>query len=152
MKLVVVYVGQARSEFDTLMGNYITRVTKPYTIEMVRIKPAGFDREKSIEREERELRECIASRKPRSVYILDEHGTQFSTRDCISIIEKQLLDGGDMMFIIGGSYGLNREFCQQYKTLALSKMTLPHEFARLILIEQLYRSVDTIKGGNYHHQ
>jgi 23S rRNA (pseudouridine1915-N3)-methyltransferase len=84
---------------------------------------------------------------------LDEHGKQFSS-DSFSqfLLKQQQLSTKSLVFVIGGSYGLDKEVLDaaQYK-MSLSAMTLPHQLARLVFAEQLYRAFTIIKGEKYHH-
>jgi len=57
----------------------------------------------------------------------------------------------DVAFLIGGAYGLADDLIDEADvTLSLSRMTLPHEFARLVLLEQLYRAGTMLRGEPYH--
>ena len=54
-------------------------------------------------------------------------------------------------FVIGGSYGLSREVKQRADLrLSMSRMTFPHQMARMILSEQIYRAFEIASGGKYH--
>lgn len=59
----------------------------------------------------------------------------------------------NLTFIIGGSYGLDLELFADipHDTLKISDFVLPHSLAFLILLEQIYRSHEIIKGSGYHH-
>ena len=67
-------------------------------------------------------------------------------------LDKLMLDGkSDIAFIIGGSTGLSREIEKNADLkLSLSKMTFPHQLARIILLEQIYRAFKIIRGETYH--
>lgn len=68
------------------------------------------------------------------------------TIDSISISGKSTVD-----FIIGGSYGLSNEVKQRADLrLSMSKMTFPHQMARMILSEQIYRAFEILSNGKYH--
>ena len=68
------------------------------------------------------------------------------TIDSISIRGKSTVD-----FIIGGSYGLSNEVKQRADLrLSMSKMTFPHQMARMILSEQIYRAFEISSNGKYH--
>ena len=57
----------------------------------------------------------------------------------------------DIVFIIGGSYGLSQEIKQKAKMhLSFSKMTFPHQLFRVILLEQIYRAYKIINNESYH--
>ncbi len=58
----------------------------------------------------------------------------------------------EIVFVIAGSLGWSDELRNSlYKKISLSKMTIPHELARLVLMEQIYRGVTIIKKKEYHH-
>ena len=59
--------------------------------------------------------------------------------------------GRDLAFVVGGAYGLDESLQQQCdEIIRLSDMTLPHELARLVLLEQIYRGNTILKGEPYH--
>ena len=79
-------------------------------------------------------------------------GKQQSSEELARSIEKWGVDGfSTLNFIIGSSYGLSEQVksaCLQ--RLSMSKMTFPHQLARVMLLEQIYRSFQIIKGTKYH--
>ena len=85
--------------------------------------------------------------------LLDEHGTQLSTPEVAAKIETlQNNSAKEVVFIIGGAYGINDEVKAEADFVwSLSPLVFPHQLVRLILIEQLYRAFDVLNGGNYHH-
>lgn len=83
---------------------------------------------------------------------LTREGKRWSTRDLASQIDDlQTYGGGGLAFAIGGTHGLGAEVLARAHTrLSLSSMTLPHELARLVLTEQLYRVGTILRGEPYH--
>lgn len=84
---------------------------------------------------------------------LDEHGEEW-TSVALADFLRQHRDRGtkEVAFVIGGPLGLSPELLQRaHRKLALSRMTLPHELARLMLLEQLYRAFTIIQGEPYHN-
>jgi 23S rRNA (pseudouridine1915-N3)-methyltransferase len=55
------------------------------------------------------------------------------------------------VFLVGGAYGFSDEMRKTYPLISLSKMTFPHDVARLMLAEQVYRALHILAGGKYHH-
>jgi 23S rRNA (pseudouridine1915-N3)-methyltransferase len=81
-------------------------------------------------------------------YLLDEKGRQFTSVEFASFLKGQ----ESMDFVIGGAFGVTDEIRKSAKgSIALSKMTLTHEMARLLFLEQLYRAFTILKGKEYHH-
>ncbi len=81
--------------------------------------------------------------------LLDERGVQSTSLEFASWL--QLNMDKDMVFIVGDSDGVSDSIRQYvHNTLALSQMTFPHEFARVLLLEQIYRATTIWSGHPYH--
>jgi 23S rRNA (pseudouridine1915-N3)-methyltransferase len=87
------------------------------------------------------------------VVALDERGKEFTSHEFAEFLNRLLERGTrEMAFVIGGAMGLDETVTQKADTvLALSRWTLTHEMARLVLLEQLYRAFTIIKGKTYHY-
>jgi 23S rRNA (pseudouridine1915-N3)-methyltransferase len=84
--------------------------------------------------------------------VLDREGKSLSSEQLAQILRRQL-DAGirKMDFVIGGPMGLNAQIIAKANLrLSLSAMTLPHELARVVLLEQLYRAFTILRGEPYH--
>jgi len=84
--------------------------------------------------------------------VLSERGKQVDSREFAAFFSSQQRMGLSVIsFIVGPAEGLPNEIeSQADMKLSLSKLTLPHELARLFLLEAIYRSFDILKGGKYH--
>lgn len=83
--------------------------------------------------------------------VLDERGAQVTTRELATWLERWRAEGVSPAFVIGGADGLDDSVkARAGKLLGLSKLTLPHALARVVLAEQLYRAVCIMKGHPYH--
>ena len=60
-------------------------------------------------------------------------------------------DGANLVLVIGGALGWPTEFLEKYQAISLSALTFPHELARVILLEQLYRGLLIKAGKEYHY-
>lgn len=81
--------------------------------------------------------------------VLSEDGKQFDSLTFGNWLGKEA--SGTLIFFIGGPTGVSRHLKQQaYLVFSLSAMTFPHEVARLLLLEQLYRGKTILQGGSYH--
>ncbi len=84
---------------------------------------------------------------------LDERGQPGTSPDFARRIETWQMDGRDVSLVIGGADGHSAEFRQRAdELLSLSRMTLPHGLARLLLIEQVYRAYTLMSGHPYHRE
>ncbi len=82
---------------------------------------------------------------------LDERGKEHDSVGFAALLGKLQESGRDALFVIGGDEGLDETVrARAGHTLALSRMTLPHRLARLVLAEQLYRGFTIRRGEPYH--
>lgn len=83
--------------------------------------------------------------------LLDSRGKQLSSGELAEFLGREQLNATALLFAIGGSDGFSDEARRHAGfTLSLGKMTLPHELARVVLIEQLYRAFTILKNHPYH--
>ncbi|MEO0869327.1 MAG: 23S rRNA (pseudouridine(1915)-N(3))-methyltransferase RlmH [Cyanobacteria bacterium J06642_11] len=81
--------------------------------------------------------------------VLSEDGKQFNSVDFGNWLGQEAT--GTLVFFIGGPTGVSASLKQRaHQVLSLSEMTFPHEVARLLLLEQLYRGKTILQGGSYH--
>ena len=101
---------------------------------------------------EDEAKKIFAHLSPRAYTIaLCIEGKQYSSEDFAEIIEKATLTSGEICLVIGSSHGLSDTVKNAANLrLSFSKMTFPHQLARIICAEVLYRSFNIIKGTKYH--
>lgn len=87
------------------------------------------------------------------VILLDERGTQMTSREFAQSIDRQMNAGlKRLVFIIGGPYGFSQNVYNRADAkLSLSKMTFSHEMVRLFFVEQIYRAMTILRGEPYHH-
>ncbi|MDE6782558.1 MAG: 23S rRNA (pseudouridine(1915)-N(3))-methyltransferase RlmH, partial [Paramuribaculum sp.] len=87
------------------------------------------------------------------VVLLDERGTQPTSREFSQYIQKQMSSGiKRLLFVVGGPYGFSDEvYARAQGKISLSRMTFPHDMVRLIFVEQLYRSMTILRNEPYHH-
>jgi len=84
------------------------------------------------------------------VILLDKDGKKFSSEQLAGLLKKEIEGGRRLLqFIIGGPAGVAPELRAGLR-LSLSAMTLPHELARVVLLEQLYRAFTILRGEKYH--
>ena len=92
-------------------------------------------------------------RSDEQVVLLDEKGAQFSCQQLATRLSEWQSDGRDLCFIIGGPDGVAHACRQRADVVwSLSKLTLPHGFARVLFLEQLYRAWSLQSGHPYHRE
>lgn len=155
MKLYIVAVGDKLPGWaEIAVAEYVKRMPREARIEVVPVRPekrAGqsAERIKTLEAA-RILEKCPTSAR---LVALDEHGKQASTRELAQSLESWLQSGRDTALVIGGADGLAPEILARAEaTLALSRLTLPHALARVLLAEQLYRAWTLLSNHPYHRE
>jgi 23S rRNA (pseudouridine1915-N3)-methyltransferase len=156
MRLYILAVGNKMPEWITSGFNeYSKRMPREATIALVEIKPEPRTTGKSVVQimEAEALR--IESALPKEVtrIVLDERGTQLSTKQLSQKMQDWLGGGRDVAFIIGGADGLQESVrSSAHQLLALSALTLPHGMVRVLLAEQLYRAHSLLHNHPYHRE
>lgn len=88
------------------------------------------------------------------VFLLDEKGKEYTSMEMSNFIDKQMNAGvKNIAFVVGGPFGFGEEIrALADSSLALSKMTFPHDLVRVIFLEQLYRAFSILRNEKYHHE
>jgi 23S rRNA (pseudouridine1915-N3)-methyltransferase len=137
MKIFLYYIGKPRDQNANAMAEeYIKRCTRYARAEMREIQPARFD---------------PWSKHPSAKKILlDPSGKTQDSAQFSKLIAKAEQESRDLVFLIGGADGLPAAWRERSDLmLSLSPLTFPHELARVILAEQLYRAFTTLRGHPY---
>jgi 23S rRNA (pseudouridine1915-N3)-methyltransferase len=144
-RYTLIVVGKMKNRaLAELCADYLKRLQRQGHCELVELKDG------SVETEGQRILEAIAKRRDARVYALAEEGQGYTSAALAA--ELQELQGRPAVFVIGGAYGLSAAVkARADRCLALSEMTLTHEMARLLLSEQLYRTVAINSGSAYHH-
>jgi 23S rRNA (pseudouridine1915-N3)-methyltransferase len=137
VKVFLYYIGKARDEHaNAIAAEFLKRSNRYADCEMREINPGRFDL----------FARHAADRK----IFLDPAGRTMDSSAFIRIAEKAEHDGQDLVFLVGGHDGLPPEWTPRADMLlSLSAMTFPHELARAILAEQIYRAFTTLRGHPY---
>jgi 23S rRNA (pseudouridine1915-N3)-methyltransferase len=149
----ILAVGRLKTPFwQAAAQHYRKRLAHSFRVEevLVRDAPAGLS---SRERQETEARRLSGSIRSGDIRIcLDERGTS-RTSDAFAAFLQSLFDAGKTpCFLLGGAYGLADSLKgQAHHLLGLGPLTLPHELARVVLLEQIYRAQTILAGAGYHH-
>jgi 23S rRNA (pseudouridine1915-N3)-methyltransferase len=155
MKLTLLAVGDKLPGWaDAATAEYIKRMPREARVELVTVKP-----EKRASQSAQTLKQAEAGRilekQPAGsrLVALDEHGRQVTTRELADLLTRWMTSGQDTCLVIGGADGLAPAILEKAETtLALSRLTLPHAFARVLMAEQLYRAVSLLNNHPYHRE
>lgn len=155
VKLRFIIVGRDRRDpLVTASGDYLDRIRHYHKVELVELKeePARASAPVARVRKVEAQRIAAAIAPGEHVVALDEGGKSVSSVQVAARLDRWAMEGrGAVAFVIGGPNGLDREWLARApERWSLSKMTLPHRLARLVLMEQIYRGCTINRGEPYH--
>jgi 23S rRNA (pseudouridine1915-N3)-methyltransferase len=152
--LLCLAVGCLKAPCWSQAAEYYAKLLSRYMrLELIVVKDA-HGRLSPEQRNEVEGRALLAKLGPKDQALgLDAQGEAYSSEGFAAALEKWLEDPVRRpCFVLGGAFGLSedvRDRCDQL--ISLSPLTLPHELARVVLLEQLYRAMSILRGSGYHH-
>lgn len=152
-QLTLITVADSWHHFEKPIKEYEKRLQKE--LEIVLLKPAKYDDIEACR--QRDTKNVIETLKkyPYSYTVFCDLGgkSPWTTEQFAEWMSTKSQQNKGIVFIIGGSYGLNPELMKPVidESISVGKWTLPHALASLIVIEQLYRVTNLLAGGKYHH-
>ena len=135
MRLIVLAVGRLRPPFIDDVDHYEKLLRRQARVEIVEVRED----------------EALERRIPERAYVvlLDAGGRELSSEAFAAFLEQRRQAGLDVVFVLGGPFGTDLE--RHDTKLSLGPMTLPHQLARVVLLEQLFRAHKILAGEPYHH-
>ncbi len=128
---------------------------KPFArLEIREMKPSSFSESKDAQlkaqsQDEEKLLKYLDSLKTKDIFLLSEEG---KLRDSIALTKfLYQRDGEKIVLVLASSLGFSLAFKKKYSLLSLSPLTFPHQLAKVVLLEQIYRSVCIYNKKNYHY-
>lgn len=156
MKIKIISIGKTKEAYlQEGLAAYQKRLkhfVKLEWIELPEIKKIKSLSEKQVMQAEAERMQGQI-RPQDQVYLLDEKGKTFTSKSFAGFLNQKLNEGRDLVFIIGGPYGIDPEWAQNTQgKIALSTLTFTHQMVRLFFIEQVYRGFSILRNLPYHHE
>jgi 23S rRNA (pseudouridine1915-N3)-methyltransferase len=135
MRMFIVAVGRLRPPYQDDVQHYRKMLGRYARLELIELR----DEEK------------VTGRIPDGAYLvlLDSDGRQMDSVEFSKFVQQRREAGRDLCFVIGGPRGLDLDACDM--KLSFGPMTMPHQLARVVLIEQIYRAHKIIAGEPYHY-
>ena len=135
MRTMVLAVGRLRPPYADDVQHYQKLLARHTRLELVEV------------REDQSVDGRIPDRA--FVVLLAAEGRQYDSVGFSEFLEERRQEGRDLCFVVGGPRGLDLESCDL--RLSLGQMTLPHQLARVVVLEQLYRAHKILAGEPYHY-
>jgi 23S rRNA (pseudouridine1915-N3)-methyltransferase len=135
MRISLIAVGRLRPPFQDDIEHYRKLIAGLARVEMVEVRED----------------EKVPPRIPARAYVvlLSHEGRSFDSTSFSDWLEERRQEGRDLCFVIGGPRGLDLDQCDL--RLSLGPMTMPHQLARVVLLEQLYRAHKILAREPYHY-
>ncbi len=135
MRCVLVSVGRLGAPYADDVAHYAKLLSRYTRLELVEVRDA----------------ERVPRRLPPEAFtsLLCAEGETYDSPSFAGFVEQRRQSGRDLAFVVGGAYGIELEAPDH--RLSLGPMTLPHQLARVVLLEQLYRAHKIIAGEPYHN-
>jgi len=158
MKITIEAVGKLKERYlKDGISEYVKRLSRFAEVELIEVDdehaPESLSAAQESQVKQREAERLLRRVKDGTyIILLDLAGEQLDSQAFSAKLEKVMLSGNShITFIIGGSLGLDVSLqnAANYR-ICLSKMTFPHQLARLILLEQVYRAFKIMKNETYH--
>jgi 23S rRNA (pseudouridine1915-N3)-methyltransferase len=157
LDLTILAIGRMKNDnLRAEVAEFVKRL-KPFArLEIIELPAAPFlknsrERAKEIEGEQiinfLEKSAVKNNGAQRSVWLLAERGRSFSSPDFAAWLDKSQ----PLVLVVGGALGFSPELYRRYPQISLSPLTFPHELARTVLLEQIYRAATILTGKEYHY-
>jgi 23S rRNA (pseudouridine1915-N3)-methyltransferase len=143
MKIKVAWIGKTKAPaVQALTDDYLKRLSRYADVAGLALKDEAALL--ALARGERQ-------KERHKLVLLDSRGKQLSSEELAKLLEREQVQSLPLLFAIGGADGFSEEARRQAGfVLSLGRMTLPHELARVVLLEQLYRAFTILKNHPYH--
>ena len=157
MKIKIYVVGKCKSFYEMGEKEYLKRLSNYAQIELIEVKdesipdnPNDSEIIKVINAEGKKLLSKIDNKE--YLIALDLNKKEYTSIEFSKYLSNKLeSNGSKISFVIGGSYGLSEEVKNRVNdSVSISKFTFPHQLARLILLEQLFRAFKILNNETYH--
>lgn len=153
-KIRIITLGKFKEQaFRDLEKEYLKRLTPFAKIKIVEIPEIPYKQGQDLEKVKLAEAEKIINQLPQGgiVILLEEKGTLRNSKDFSLFLERTGGLGKDLVFVIGSGLGLH-ESLKQYSnySVSLSPLTFTHNFARVLLEEQIYRACTILRNKQYH--
>ena len=155
IKIKIIALGKIKEKFlKDGIDEFLKRLTPYASVEIVELNPVEIKDENLTQKalEEEGVNILSHIKDDSFVITLEIQGKQLSSEELAQKINNITISGvSELVFIIGSSCGISSKVSQRADfKLSMSKMTFLHQFARLFLVEQIYRAFKIIKGEKYH--
>lgn len=151
MRTTLVAVGKLRHSFREASDEYLTRIRRYSPIEEREVREAGRATTSAVRRKEETARIAAAVPEGAIVVLLDREGTGWTSEELAVKLDLWRSSSRALALVIGGAFGVDAAGLPGTLTRwSLGPLTLAHELARVVVLEQWYRAWTILRGEPYH--
>lgn len=152
MRVVVAAVGKPRNAaLAAAIDDYETRAARYWPLEILEVREERAAGLSPVQVRDREGERLLARLGSARMVACDPGGDEFTSVEFAAWLQRERDSDRDVALVIGGAYGLSDVVLKRATSrLSLAPWTLPHELARVVLAEQLYRAGSIVRGEPYH--
>jgi 23S rRNA (pseudouridine1915-N3)-methyltransferase len=152
VKIKVAWIGKTKEPaIEALTNEYLKRISRYAEVAGLAVKDEAAILSLSSSSASGERQRKNKNKERHKLVLLDSRGKELSSEELAEFLKREQLNAVPLVFAVGGSDGFSEEARRRAGfTLSLGKMTLPHELARVVLVEQLYRAFTILKNHPYH--
>lgn len=149
--ITIITIGKKHEDW-VLPGleRYEKRLKQPFNVKWVLLPHSSLEGDRARQEESERI---LARLDPQAhVVLLDERGRQRSSERLAKELDGLFTASRPVVIVVGGAYGVSQALAARADdTWSLSELVFPHQLVRLLLIEQLYRAQEILRGSGYHH-
>jgi 23S rRNA (pseudouridine1915-N3)-methyltransferase len=147
----LIAVGKLRPYYREASDDYLRRLSRYGPVSEREIKEAARAATPELRVKEESDRIVAALPARGTVVVLDQAGSAWSSEALARQLQRWRLEAAPVMLVIGGAYGVDRDLLRRAASRwSLGPLTLPHQLARVIVLEQWYRAWTILRGEPYH--
>jgi 23S rRNA (pseudouridine1915-N3)-methyltransferase len=150
LNIALITVGKIKeASLNEVALSYIKRI-KPYgRLKIEEVKAEAFSETTKLKAkkiEAQRIQNILDKKNGAEIYLMAEHGSLFNSLNFAT-----QLNNKEIILVIAGSLGFDKDLENKYPKISLSPLTFSHELARVILLEQIYRAATIINNKEYHY-
>jgi len=151
LNITIIAIGRVKEAYwREAILEYQKRLQPYARLKIEELKAESFSdstKEKAKKDEADNIELYLNKKKNAEIYLLSEHGELFDSPS----FAKKIDSNQEIVLVIAGAQGFTKDLAVKYPKISLSPLTFPHELARVVLLEQLYRAATIINKKDYHY-
>ena len=149
MKIEIISLGKFKKNppLKIVFDYYKKRIN--LNVDLIELKTYDYENKKKLHHEKKEIYKYLKDSD--CVVVLDKNGKMLSSENFAAFFEKKMLNQTKKIcFLIGSEIGLEKSLLNSKNVFSFGQQTWPHLLVRILLIEQIYRSMEILNGSSYH--